>query len=114
MLHYPCYSVTINESKEKFRIVFCSSLAMKSIVAPSSSSNFSKKLFCWGILMFVCLDKFMPMSLNIYDDTNNLIDFLLHSHYVLIFQQFFHMLLVYVLLADQKVIYCQLKAHSKV
>ena len=44
MFHYLYYSVTINESKEKFWIGFCCFLAIKNIVAPSSSSNFPIKL----------------------------------------------------------------------
>ena len=36
---------------------------MKNIVAPSSSSNFPTKLICWGVLVFVCLDKYMWRSL---------------------------------------------------
>ena len=35
------HSVTINESKEKFRIDFCCLSAMKNIVAPITSSNFT-------------------------------------------------------------------------
>ena len=38
------YSVTINESKEKFRIVFCCFSGMKNIVASSSSFNSPVKL----------------------------------------------------------------------
>ena len=63
MLHYLYYTVTINESKEKFRPDSRCFSAVKDIVAPSSSYNFPMKLFCWGILVFVCLDKPMPMSL---------------------------------------------------
>ena len=39
------YSVTSNESKEDFRIVFCCFSEIKSIVAPSSS-NFPTNLIC--------------------------------------------------------------------
>ena len=41
------FSVTINESKEKFRIVLCCFSAIKNIiVALSYSSNFPRKLIC--------------------------------------------------------------------
>ena len=63
MFHCLYCSVTINESKEKFRIVFCCSSAIKNIVAPSSSSNFPVKIICWEILVFFCRDKSMPISL---------------------------------------------------
>ena len=63
MFHYLYYSVTINESKEKCRIVFCCFTAIKNIVAPSSSSNFPVKLICCGISVFLWLDKYKPMSL---------------------------------------------------
>ena len=56
-------SVTIDESKEKFGIVFCSYLETQSVVAPSSSSNFPRKEIISEILVFVCLDKSLPMSL---------------------------------------------------
>ena len=46
MLHDLHYSVTNNESREKFRIVFCYFSAIKNIVAPLSSSNFPTKLIC--------------------------------------------------------------------
>ena len=36
------YSVTINESKEKFRIVFCCFSTIKNIAAPLSSPNLTK------------------------------------------------------------------------
>ena len=42
-LYYPVKTTT-NKSKEKFKIVFCSFLAIKNIVAPSFSSNFPVKL----------------------------------------------------------------------
>ena len=57
MFHYLFYSVTITESKGKFRIVFCCFSETKNIVGLSSSSNFPTKLIYWGILVFVCLDK---------------------------------------------------------
>ena len=60
---YEGYSVTINESKEKFRIDFCCFSAIKNIVVPSSSSNFLAKLICLGILVFVCLDESILVSL---------------------------------------------------
>ena len=53
------YSVTINESKETFRIVFCCFSAIKDIVAPSSTSNPSVKLIFREIFIFICLDKSM-------------------------------------------------------
>ena len=62
IFHYLCYSVTSNESKEKFRMIFCCFLAMKN-VAPSFSSNFPVKLICRGILALVCLDKSVSRSL---------------------------------------------------
>ena len=44
ILYYP---VTINESKEKLRMVFCAAFQrQKNIVAPSTSSNFPEKLIC--------------------------------------------------------------------
>ena len=58
-----CYSFTFNGSKEKFRIVFCYFSVIKNIVAPLSSSNFSVKSICRGIVKFVRLDKSMLMSL---------------------------------------------------
>ena len=63
MFHYIYNSFTINESNEKFRIAFCCFSAIKKILAPSSSSNFSIKLLCWGMFVFACRDKFVPMSL---------------------------------------------------
>ena len=62
MFHYLYHYVTINESKEKLTIVFYCFSATKNIVA-SSSSNFPTKLICCGILVFVCLDKSIPISL---------------------------------------------------
>ena len=55
--------VTINESKEKLKIVFCCFLAVRNITAPSSFSNFPTKLICWEILVLVCLDKSVPVRL---------------------------------------------------
>ena len=50
--HIQCFfDVTFNESKEKFRIVFCCIPTMKNIVKPSYSSNFSTKLIPWGVLV---------------------------------------------------------------
>ena len=63
MFHCLYYSVTFNESKGKFKIAFCCISAIKTIVALSSSSNFTLKLICWGILAFACLDNSIPMSL---------------------------------------------------
>ena len=57
------YSVTINESKVKFRKVFLLLFSYKNIAAPSSSSNFLVKLRCRGIVVFACLDESNPMSL---------------------------------------------------
>ena len=62
MFIYLYYYIAINESKEKFRKDFCCFLAIKNIVAPSSS-NFPVKLICLGILVFVCLDKYLTMRL---------------------------------------------------
>ena len=62
MLYCLYYSVTFNESKEEFKIVFCCFLTIKNNVMPSSS-NFPSKLIYWGILVFVCLDKSIPISL---------------------------------------------------
>ena len=62
MSHYLYYSVTINESKEILKIIFCYFSAIKNIVAPSSSSNFLVKSVSSGKLVFVCLDKCILMS----------------------------------------------------
>ena len=62
MFHYLYYSVPIKESKEMFGTVFCCFSETKNIVAPLSSSNFSTKLIFWGILVFVYLDKSMPIN----------------------------------------------------
>ena len=40
-----CYSGTINESKENCRMIFSCFSAIKNIFVPSSSANFSTKLF---------------------------------------------------------------------
>ena len=46
MFRYLYDSVTINESKQKSRILFYYFSAIKNIVATSSSSNFTVKLIC--------------------------------------------------------------------
>ena len=46
MFRYLYDSVTINESKQKSRILFYYFSEIKSIVATSSSSNFTVKLIC--------------------------------------------------------------------
>ena len=81
MFHYLYHSVTSNESKEKFRIAFCCFSETKNIVAPSSSSNFPKKLICWAILIFntYFLTHLYQWGYNNFDDTNNLINFMLNS-----------------------------------
>ena len=76
MFHYLYYSVTINVSKKKFRIVFCCFSARTSIVAPSSSCNFPVKLICWGIHVFICFD-------NNFYEMKNLINFLLYNYHFL-------------------------------
>ena len=61
------FSVTTNEAKEKFRIVFRCFLGIKNIVAPSSSCNFPVNFICWGRLAFVCflrVDKNGLLSIN--------------------------------------------------
>ena len=63
MFHYVYYSVTINETKEKFAIVFYCFSPIKIIAGPSFSSNFPVKLICCGIFVSLCLDKFIPMIL---------------------------------------------------
>ena len=63
MFNYLYYSMTINEYKEKFRIVFCCFSTIKNIVEPSYSSNFPKKLICSRILVLVYLDKSIPINL---------------------------------------------------
>ena len=62
MLYLYC-SVTINKSKEKFRIVSCYNLPIKSNRATSYFSSFPVKLVCSGILVFVCFDKTKPITL---------------------------------------------------
>ena len=62
MLHYLYYSVTINESKENFKIVFFLFFCDENIVAPLPSSNFPSELICSGMDAFVCLDKSILMS----------------------------------------------------
>ena len=103
MLHHLSYSITFNKSEEKFRIV-CYCLP---VCFPSSFSNFSVELICFRIVVFVCLDKSMPMTLNGFDDINNLISFLLDNHRFLIFQQVFHTLLACFLSVDKKIVYCR-------
>ena len=61
--HYLYYSVRFNECKEKCRIVLCWFLTIKTIVAPLSTSNFPMNLICWGMVVFVCVDKSVPMTL---------------------------------------------------
>ena len=63
MFHCLYYSPTINECKENLETVFSCFWATKNIVAPSSPSNFPVKLICWATVVFVCLDKYMAMSL---------------------------------------------------
>ena len=63
MFRYLYDFVTINESKQKSRILFYYFSEIKSIVATSSSSNFTVKLICWGIFKFACLDKSIPTIL---------------------------------------------------
>ena len=46
MFHDLYYSVTINESKEKFKTIFHCFSETKNITAPPSSSNFPTKLIC--------------------------------------------------------------------
>ena len=62
MSHYLHYSVTINESKEILKRIFCYFSAIKNTVPPSSSSNFLVKSVSSGKLVFVCLDKCILMS----------------------------------------------------
>ena len=63
MFHDLYYSVAINESKEKFKTIFHCFWETKNITAPLSSSNFSIKLICWVIIVFICRDKSVPISL---------------------------------------------------
>ena len=51
-----CFSVAFNQSKEKFKVVFCYFSVIKNIVSPSPPSNLPTKLIFWGILIFICLD----------------------------------------------------------
>ena len=63
MFHYLYYSVTINESKDKFSFFGgCCYVAVKKRVAVLSS-NFSVKLSCRGMVVFAFLDKSIPISL---------------------------------------------------
>ena len=57
------YSVTITESKEKFRIIFSCFSTIRNIAAPSPCSNFYTKTVSCGIVVFVSLDKSIPISL---------------------------------------------------
>ena len=64
MHHCLYYSVTFNESKEKFKPVVGYFLTTKNNVAPSlPSSNFPLKLIIRESLMFFFLDESIPMSL---------------------------------------------------
>ena len=56
--HCLLYSVTTNESKEKFKINFCFFSEIKNI-APLSSYNFPAKLI-------FCLNKSIPVSLSYF------------------------------------------------
>ena len=62
MLHCLHDSVTFNKSEEKFKITFHCYLAIKNTDAPPSPSKLSTKLICWWILVFVSLNKSVPMS----------------------------------------------------
>ena len=57
------FNITINEPKEEFRTVFCSFSEIKNVASPLCSSSFPMNLIPWGILLFDCLDRSMPMSL---------------------------------------------------
>ena len=57
------YSVTINEPKEKFEIVFCCFSGTRNLAVQSSYSKFPLKIICLRILAFACLDKSIPISL---------------------------------------------------
>ena len=94
------YSATINESKEKFTKVFCCSSVIENIFASSSLYNFPVKLFV-VINLYQCV-------YNIFDDANNLINFLWYNHCLLTFWLVFCTLLVCFLLANQKVVCYQL------
>ena len=60
MLHCLYYSFEFNESKEKLKVVFCWFSAIKNIGTPLSSSNLNKNR---ETLVFLCLDKSLPMGL---------------------------------------------------
>ena len=62
MCHYYVILLELINLK-KTKIVFYYISAIKNIIASSSSSNFPIKLVCWGIFVFVCLDKSIPISL---------------------------------------------------
>ena len=57
------YPVTITKSKEKFRIIFSRFSTIRNSATPSPCSNFSTKIVCCGIVVFVSLHKSIPMSL---------------------------------------------------
>ena len=107
MFHYLYYSVAINESKEKFRIVFCCFSAIKIIIAWTSSSNIPTMLIFETYSYFFDLINVFQWVYNICEDTNKLIVFLFYDHCFLTFWQVFHTLLVCFLLADQKVVLYQ-------
>ena len=62
MLHCLSYSVTTNESKEMFKIGFCCIPTISNTVAPFSY-NFPMTLICSKIVVFVCLEKSIPINL---------------------------------------------------
>ena len=74
MFHCLHYSGTFNESKEKFRIVFCCFSAIKNILAPSSSSNFSITFIEENLYLLVLVNLCQQVYNN-FDGTNNLICF---------------------------------------
>ena len=63
MFHCLHYFVMFNESKEKFKVVVCWVLAIKSIVALSFYPDFPMKLILWRENLFVFVDKSIPVSL---------------------------------------------------
>ena len=83
------YSVTFKISKEKFEIAFYSFTVIKK-VAPLSSSDFLTNLICWGVVVFVRLDKSIEWVYNSFGDASNLISALLYSYRFLTFWQVFH------------------------
>ena len=76
MFHYLYYSVAIDESKEKFRIVFGCFSAIKNILVPSFSFKFVQEY----LYLFVLIDLYQ-LVYNNFDDMKNLINFLLCSHH---------------------------------